>query len=169
MGSPIFPRGGKFNGKTDASGIYHADVGLLPFIITPVKEELLLYQASRMGMLEPVHLEAFISFQALNQFASAFTFDLAENDLIEHAAYYCPYDYFKIFMKEGPLRYSMYFKLSADAPWVVVKHWLGFSDAYVLFRGHMLNYFESLDLMNGNDMAYGALNHGGPTPDAIVS
>lgn len=169
MGSPLFAISGKFSVKLDTSGSSHADVGLLPFVITPTGEELLLYQAARLGLLDVIYLEDYLSRKALAKFANAFTFIADDNVISNHAAYYCSYDYLKVFAKEGPLHFSMYFELDDEAPWMVVKHWLGFQDVFILFRGRLMSFMDVLDFVRQNNQrAYGIINNQGPTPDRIL-
>ena len=169
MGSPIFALSGKFSVKHDIAGVSHADVGLLPFVITPMGEELIVFQAARMGLLDGIYLDDYLSRKSLFKFASDFNFTADDSIISNHGAYYCSYDNLKVFAKEGPLNFSMYFVLDDASPWVIVKHWLDFQDVFVMFRGRLLSYMDTLELVrDNNSRAYNVLNNQGPTPERIL-
>lgn len=171
MGGVIFPLCGKYNVKKTPDGSHHSDVALLPFVMTPVGEELLLYSAQRMGLLDIVVFEDFLStsgfFKLLDN--AGCIFDDAVSCMEQHPMYYCAYKHMKIFAKEGPFKYSFYFEISEDGQWHLVKHWLGFHDVFVLFRGRMLDFEESLELVRPNEVSYRSLNNGGPPPQRIIN
>lgn len=168
MGSAIFSLCGKFSVKADLNGQHHADVGLLPFVITPTGEELMLFQAARLGLLDQVYLDDFISRKALHKFANDFNFISDETTLSNHAAYYCSYDHLKVFAKEGPVNFSFHFVLDDSCPWMVVKHWIPFQDVFLLFRGRIMTFMETLDfLRDNNPRAYHYINNTGPAPERI--
>lgn len=168
MGSVLFSLCGKFSIKVDLTGQHHADVGLLPFVITPTGEELMVFQAARLGLLDQVYLDDFLSRKALGKFADDFNFISDEATMSNHAAYYCSYDHLKVFAKEGPVNFSFHFVLDDSLPWIVVKHWIPFQDVFLLFRGRVMSFMETLEfLRDSNPRAYNYLNNVGPVPERI--
>lgn len=171
MSSFVFPLCGKYTGKHTVDNEYHFDVALLPFIVTPMSEELLIYSAAKMGLTEYVHFESFLSvdgFYRLIGLCPTLSVDASVID--QHSAYYVPYNYLKVFAKDGLTNFSMYFELDDDnGQWHVVKHWLDFADIFMIFKGRLLSFDDSLELLRGNDKAYNWLNNMGPPPKRILN
>ena len=169
MGGFLFPLCGKFNSKYTIEKTYHADIGLLPFVITPMSEELLLYSAQRMGLIDTIYFEDYLSIDGFYKLISMpGCIDVPVNTIEIHPAYYVNYTHIKFFMKEGPIHHSLYFELSDSGSWHVVKHWLNFHDVFVILRGRMLSFEESLEVLQHNERSYGYLNNGGPAPERII-
>lgn len=168
MSSLVFPMAGRFNSKISPTGRHHADAAMLPYVITQQKEEVLFFQAKRMGLAEAIIMDEYISRTALSNFADKAGVDITPNLVDEHGVYYCFFDYMKVFIKEGPTWFAIYVLLDDDSPLMIVKHFSGFRDMFVLLRGRLLSYEESLTVAYGNERAYNTLNRVGPPPQRIL-